>query len=144
MTMEQHKGHTLYWLLKSEPKCWSWHDQTTQQTTNWDGVRNYQATNAMKRMQLNDQAFFYHSVTDKCIMGIVRICKVYHPDPSDETGKFGMVDVCYDRPLPQPVALQIIKNDERLQHLALLRQSQLSVMPIDESSWKIICTLGGL
>ena len=133
-----------YWLLKSEPSCWSWQQQTTQRTTAWDGVRNYQAANAMKQMQLNDQAFFYHSVTDKCIMGIVHICKLYYPDPSDETARFGMVDVCYDRPLAQPVSLQMIKNDERLQHLPLLRQSRLSVMPIDELSWTIICDLGGL
>ena len=133
-----------YWLFKSEPHCWSWHDQVVKQTTSWDGVRNYQARNAMKEMHIGDQAFFYHSGIEKCIMGIVRVCKNYHPDPSDDTHSFGMVDVSYDQCLPQPVTLTAIKAEPRLQNLALLKQSRLSVMVIDEASWTVICNMGGL
>src|SRR3990167_803858 len=115
-----------YWLVKTEPGCWSWNDQI-KSTTSWDGVRNYQAANNMKAMKKGDLAFFYHSVSDKKIMGIVEVIQEYHPDPTDPTGRFGMVDVKAVRGLPQPVTLAQIKAHPLLQDLALIKQSRLSV-----------------
>jgi predicted RNA-binding protein with PUA-like domain len=133
-----------YWLIKTEPSSWSWNDQVKQKTTSWDGVRNYQAANNMKAMRLGDLAFFYHSVSEKSIVGIVEVIRTYHPDPTDLEGRFGMIEVKVVKALPQPVTLEMIKADSRLSHLALVKQSRLSVMPIDEVSWKILCKQGGL
>lgn len=133
-----------YWLLKTEPGAWSWQDQVKNKITAWDGVRNYQASNNMKAMNIGDLCFFYHSVSDKMIMGIVEVVKLYYPDPSDSKGRFGMVDVRYLVSLKNPVPLEYIKSDERLKDLALVRQSRLSVMPIDPQPWKIICEKGGI
>lgn len=133
-----------YWLVKSEPGAWSWDDQVKAGTTHWDGVRNYQAANNLKAMALGDHAFFYHSVNEKRIVGIVEVVKLYYPDPSDDSHRFGMVDLRAVRPLLTPVGLEIIKSDEKLAHLALVRQSRLSVMPIDPESWHHICHLGGI
>jgi predicted RNA-binding protein with PUA-like domain len=113
-------------------------------TAEWDGVRNHQASNNLKAMRVGDRAFFYHSVNEKRIVGIVEVVREYYPDPSDASGRFGMVDVKAVEPLPRPVALKDIKADLRLAELPLLRQSRLSVMPIDEASWRIICEKGGL
>jgi predicted RNA-binding protein with PUA-like domain len=132
-----------YWLMKTEPSCWSWDNQKASET-GWDGVRNYQASNNMKAMGLGDLAFFYHSVTEKRIMGIVQVSKLYHPDPTDPAGRFGMVSVKAFKDLPQPVTLEQIKAHPMLQDLALIRQSRLSVMPIQEDAWNIICQMGGL
>lgn len=131
-----------YWLIKTEPGTWSWDDQKSKKTTHWDGVRNYQASNNMKAMKLGDLCFFYHSVKERSIVGIVEVVKLYYPDHTDESGRFGMVDVHYVKPVPKAVTLDQIKADDRLNHLALVRQSRLSVMPIDEASWKIICKMG--
>lgn len=139
-----HLSAKSYWLIKTEPGAWSWDDQVTQQTTSWDGVRNYQASNNMKAMSLGDLCFFYHSIHEKRIVGIVEVIKLYHPDHSDPKGRFGMVDVKAVCPLVNPVTLEHIKSDDRLQHLALIRQSRLSVMPVDEKSWNTICQMGGL
>jgi predicted RNA-binding protein with PUA-like domain len=133
-----------YWLMKSEPGTWSWDDQVRDGTAEWDGVRNHQASNNLKAMRVGDRAFFYHSVNEKRIVGIVEVVREYYPDPSDASGRFGMVDVKAVEPLPRPVALKDIKADLRLAELPLLRQSRLSVMPIDEASWRIICEKGGL
>lgn len=133
-----------YWLVKSEPGAWSWDDQVRVGVEPWNGVRNYQAANNMKAMEVGDKAFFYHSVNEKRIVGIVEVAKTYYPDPTDATGRFGMVDFRAVKPLAQPVTLETIKADERLHHLALIRQSRLSVMPIDAPAWKILCTLGGI
>jgi len=133
-----------YWLVKSEPGTWSWDDQVRDKTTHWDGVRNYQASNNMKAMKIGDRAFFYHSVNEKRIVGIVEVVKEYYPDPSDKSGRFGMVDVKAVEPLPNPVTLADIKADERLAELGLVRQSRLSVRPVDAKSWKIICKMGGV
>ena len=122
-----------YWLVKSEPNAWS-----------WDGVRNYQASNNMKAMSIGDRAFFYHSVKEKRIVGIVEVVREYYPDHTDPKGRFGMVDFEAVEPVPNPVTLEDIKGDERLHELALLKQSRLSVVPIDEASWKIICDMGGV
>lgn len=131
-----------YWLLKSEPGAWSWDDQVREGVAEWDGVRNHQAANNLKAMRVGDRAFFYHSVNEKRIVGIVEVVKEYYPDPTDPSGRFGMVDVRAVKPLATPVGLAQIKAEPRLQHLALLRQSRLSVMPIDEESWRILCALG--
>lgn len=133
-----------FWLVKSEPGHWSWEDQVKNGTTFWDGVRNYQASNNLKAMALGDQAFFYHSVNEKRIVGIVEVVRLYYPDPSDASGRFGMVDLKAVEALPQPVTLEQIKSDPRLNHLALVRQSRLSVMPVDPQAWTLIRSLGGL
>ena len=133
-----------YWLMKSEPGSWSWDDQVKEGTAEWDGVRNYQAANNMKAMKKGDRVFFYHSVKEKQVVGIVEVVKEYYPDPTDASGRFGMVDVKAIEPLKTPVTLARIKGDERLAHLALVRQSRLSVLPIDAPSWRLICELGGV
>jgi len=133
-----------FWLIKTEPSSWSWDDQIKQKTTSWDGVRNYQAANNMKAMNIGDLAFFYHSVHEKRIVGIVEVIRTYHPDPTDPQGRFGMVEVKAVKAVPHPVTLEMIKADSRLSHLALVKQSRLSVMPIDDVSWKILCEMGGL
>ena len=133
-----------YWLVKSEPGTWSWEDQVRDKRTHWNGVRNYQAANNMKAMKLGDRCFFYHSVDEKRIVGVVEVVREYYPDPSDESGRFGMVDVAALAPLANPVSLGQIKDDPALNHLALVRQSRLSVLPVDAAAWKRICTLGGV
>lgn len=133
-----------YWLVKSEPNAWSWDDHVKVGVEPWDGVRNYQAANNMKAMEIGDKAFFYHSVKEKRIVGIVEVVKLYYPDPTDPKGRFGMVDFKAVEPVPNPVTLDDIKGDERLHELALLKQSRLSVVPIDAKSWKIICGMGGV
>ena len=129
-----------YWLLKSEPSSWSWQNQLDRGATGegWDGVRNYQASNNMKAMQIGDLAFFYHSVNEKQIVGIVEICALYHPDPTDASGRFGMVTVKAVKSVTKPVTLASIKADERLQDMALVRQARLSVTPVTEPQWRII------
>jgi predicted RNA-binding protein with PUA-like domain len=132
-----------YWLIKTEPSTWSWNDQVAKKTTSWDGVRNYQAANNLKAMQVGDSCFFYHSVHDRQIVGMVEVTRTYHPDPSDKTGRFGMVEVTALKALKKPVSLDAIKAEPRLAHLALVRQSRLSVMPIDEAAWNLILKMGG-
>jgi len=133
-----------YWLIKSEPGSWSWDDQVRVGVEPWDGVRNYQATNNMKAMEIGDRAFFYHSVKEKSIVGIVEVASDYYSDHTDPKGRFGMVDFKALKPVPKPVSLADIKADERLSELALMKQSRLSVVPIDAKSWKIICKMGGV
>ena len=133
-----------YWLMKSEPASWSWQDQLSVPEEPWNGVRNYQAANNMKAMELGDRAFFYHSVKEKAVVGIVEISKLYHPDPSDQSGRFGMVSVKAVESLSQPVTLEMIKQHESLSGMALLRQSRLSVSPVTEEEWSVICKMGGL
>ena len=133
-----------YWLIKSEPFKWSWDQQVEKGTEHWDGVRNYQASNNMKAMQNGDRCFFYHSVKEKSIVGIVEVIREYYPDHTDESGRFGMVDVKAVETMPSPVSLAQIKAEEKLGNLALLRQSRLSVVPIDPASWELICEMGGL
>ena len=129
-----------YWLMKSEPSTWSWQNQLNrgQHGEGWDGVRNYQASNNMKSMAIGDLAFFYHSVNEKQIVGIVEVCVLYHPDPTDASGRFGMVTVKAVKSLNKPVTLADIKADERLQDMALVRQSRLSVTPVSAAHWSII------
>ncbi|MBE9558240.1 MAG: EVE domain-containing protein [Proteobacteria bacterium] len=131
-----------YWLMKSEPGAWSWDDQVRDGTAEWDGVRNYQASNNMKAMRIGDRAFFYHSVNEKRIVGIVEVAKEYYPDPTDASGRFGMVDVKALMPMNKPVSLADIKGEPKLEELSLIRQSRLSVMPIDDEAWALICRMG--
>ena len=129
-----------YWLMKSEPTVWSWQNQLDrgEQGEGWDGVRNYQASNNMKSMDVGDLAFFYHSLNEKQIVGIVTVCALYHPDPTDASGRFGMVTVKAVKSLSTPVTLADIKADERLWDMALVRQSRLSVTPVAAKQWAII------
>ena len=131
-----------YWLVKSEPGTWSWEDQVRDGTTFWDGVRNYQASNNLKAMKKGDLCFFYHSVNEKRIVGIVKVVKEYYPDPSDASGRFGMVDVKAVKPVKRPVTLAEIKGEPRLEEMALIRQSRLSVMPVSEEQWNLILAMG--
>lgn len=133
-----------HWLVKSEPSTWSWNDQLKAGKTHWDGVRNYQAANNLRAMKLGERCFFYHSVDEKQIVGIVEVVREAYPDPKDPTGKFVMVDLKAIMPLKQPVSLNQIKTDSKLNHLALVKQSRLSVTPIDAPAWKLICKLGGV
>ena len=133
-----------YWLIKSEPNTWSWDDQIKEKITMWDGVRNYQARNNLMSMKVNDLCFFYHSVNEKKIVGIVSITKEHYTDPTDKTKKFVAVDVKTKKTLKNPITLKQIKKEKKLSHLALVKQSRLSVMPIDKISWDLICKLGGI
>jgi predicted RNA-binding protein with PUA-like domain len=126
-----------YWLFKSEPSTWSWDDQLGEgeSGTGWDGVRNYQASNNMNAMKIGDLGFFYHSVNEKRIVGIVEVCGLYHSDDTDPTGRFGMVDVRAITTVNRPVTLAEIKENPNLSDIALVRQSRLSVSPISHEHW---------
>ena len=127
-----------YWLLKSEPDAWSWDNQVKEGASMWDGVRNYQARNNLKEMKKNDLCFFYHSVTEKSIVGIVKVVKEYYPDPTDKTDRFVVVDVKATKKLKNPVSLDQIKENNKLKNIALVKQSRLSVMPLKKDEWDII------
>ena len=133
-----------YWLVKSEPSVWSFNDQkkSGSKGTVWDGVRNHQAANYLKQMKSGDLCFFYHSNEDKKIIGIVKIIKPAFIDPADKEKKFVAVKVAYYKDLIEPVSLADIKENKEISHLPLIKQSRLSVMPIDSKSWKIICKMG--
>ncbi len=135
-----------YWLFKSEPGAWSWDDQVKRgkKGEHWDGVRNYQASNNMKAMKKGDKGFFYHSVDEKRIVGVVEVIKEYYPDHTDEKGRFGMVDVRAVEAMPEPVTLAQIKAEPDLADFALVRQSRLSVVPVTDDQWALICKMGGL
>ena len=133
-----------YWLIKSEPNTWSWDDQIKENITMWDGVRNYQARNNLMSMKVNDLCFFYHSVNEKKIVGIVSVSKEHYIDPTDKTKKFVAVDVKTKKSLKNPITLKQIKKEKKLSHLALVKQGRLSVMPIDKISWRLICKLGSI
>lgn len=133
-----------YWLMKSELSAYSWQQMVKDKKTGWSGVRNYQAANNMKVMKIGDSAFFYHSNEGKEIVGIVKITKLYHSDPTDGRGKFGMVEVTAEKPLEKAVTLAGIKAHPVLKAMALVRQSRLSVSPVTAEEWKIICNLGGV
>ena len=130
-----------YWLLKSEPNLWSIDQQKKagKSGATWDGVRNFQAANNMKKMKIGDMGFFYHSVTEKRIVGIVDVIEEYKPDPTDLSKRFGMVKVRALQTLNYPVTLSDIKKNIKLSDLALIKQSRLSVVPLTSDHWKIIC-----
>ena len=130
-----------YWLFKSEPGAWSWDDQVAKGDVGegWNGVRNYQAANNMKAMVVGDRGFFYHSVDEKRIVGIVEVIETYHPDPTDESGRFGMVTIKAIKPVNKPVTLADVKAEPRLEGFALIRQSRLSVVPVTDDQWELLC-----
>ena len=127
-----------YWLLKSEPNTWSWDNQVKEGASMWDGVRNYQARNNLKEMKKNDLCFFYHSVTERSIIGIVKVVEEHYPDPTDKTERFVVVDVKATKKLKNPVSLDQIKENNKLKDIALVKQSRLSVMPLKKTEWDII------
>jgi len=127
-----------YWLLKSEPSTWSWEDQVKAGVEMWDGVRNYQARNNLMSMKKKDLCFFYHSVSEKLIIGIVEVVKEHYPDPTDKTGRFVVTDVKAKKKLKKTVSLEEIKNTPKLSSIALIKQSRLSVMPLTKDEWDII------
>ena len=135
-----------YWLLKSEPNLWSINQQKNVglKGSNWDGVRNYQAANYLKKMKIGDLCFFYHSNIGKKIVGIVKVTKKAFIDPTDKSKKFVAVRIKFKEKMKFPVSLEDIKNNKKLKNLKLLRQSRLSVMPIDSKCWKIILKMGSI
>ena len=127
-----------YWLLKSEPSTWSWEDQVKAGVEMWDGVRNYQARNNLMKMKKKDLCFFYHSVSEKLIVGIVEVVKEHYPDPTDKTGRFVVTDMKTKRKLKRAVSLEEIKSTPKLSNMALIKQSRLSVMPLTKNEWDTI------
>jgi predicted RNA-binding protein with PUA-like domain len=140
------KGHRLmaFWLFKSEPDVFGWPDQVAlgDKGGEWHGIRNYQARNNMRLMQLGDLGFFYHSSVGKAIVGIVEVTGLSHPDSTTEDARWDCVDVRAVRPLTVPVTLDQIKTDPRLSDMVLVRNSRLSVQPVQPQEWQIICDLG--
>lgn len=133
-----------YWLVKTEPGTWSWDDQVKAGSTHWDGVRNHQAANNLRAMAPGDRCFFYHSVSEKQIVGIVEVTKTAYPDPGDPSGKFVMVDMRTVAPLRNPVSLAQIKAEPALADMVLVKNSRLSVQPVTAAEWAHICRLGGV
>lgn len=133
-----------YWLMKSEPDVYPWAKLVEDKRGSWDGVRNYQAANHLRAMEKDDEALFYHSNRGLEIVGIMKIVKTAYPDPTDASGKFVMVDVVPLRPLPRPVTLTMIKADPVLSHMAMVRQSRLSVSPVTPPEWRRVLALAGL
>ncbi|MEM6663913.1 MAG: EVE domain-containing protein [Pseudomonadota bacterium] len=134
-----------YWLFKSEPNTWSWEDQVAKGEAGeeWDGVRNYQARNNMRLMKLGDLGFFYHSVNEKRIVGIVEVCAESHQDSTTEDERWDCVDIKAVAAVPNPVTLAEIKEEPKLADLALVKQSRLSVVPVSAPEWKLLCKMGG-
>ncbi|MCC1491204.1 EVE domain-containing protein [Cognatishimia sp. F0-27] len=135
-----------YWLFKSEPSTWSWTDQQAKGEAGeeWDGVRNYQARNFMREMALGDRGFFYHSQKEKAIVGTVEVIAEAHPDSTTDDARWDCVDIKALDTAPNPVTLDAIKADERLSDMALIRNSRLSVQPVTEAEWRIVCEMAGL
>ena len=135
-----------HWLLKTEPESFSWEMQKKRGAKGepWSGVRNYAAAKHMKAMKKGDLGFFYHTGDEKQIVGIVEVIAEYKPDPTDETGKFGLVDVKAVKDVPKPVTLAQVKADPKLKDMVLAREPRLSVQPVTPEQWKHICKLGGL
>ena len=136
----------VHWLIKSEPSSWSWDDQVKAgaKGTEWSGVRNHLAKQHLMAMKKGERAFFYHSVDEKSIVGIVEIIGEFRPDPTDKTGKFGLVDVKAVRALPHPVTLEMCKAEKKLAGMVLLNNSRLSVQPVSAAEWALICRMGGV
>lgn len=144
--MEQGYRLMAYWLFKSEPSTWSWDDQVAKgdDGEEWDGVRNYQARNFMREMKIGDLGFFYHSQKDKAIVGVVEVIAEAHPDSTTEDDRWECVDIKAVRPVQTPITLEMVKQDERLAEMALLRNSRLSVQPVRSEEWSILCDLAGI
>ncbi|MDP2494500.1 EVE domain-containing protein [Shimia thalassica] len=135
-----------FWLFKSEPNTWSWQHQIDKGDAGeeWDGVRNYQARNSMREMAVGDRGFFYHSLKEKSVVGIVEVIAEAHPDSTTDDARWECVDIKAVETVPTPVTLEAIKADPRLSEMVLVKNSRLSVQPVTETEWKIICELGGL
>lgn len=133
-----------HWLMKTEPDDYDWDRLVADGGTEWSGVRNFQAAANMRAMKEGDPAFFYRSVVDPAIVGIMRIAKEWYPDPADATGKFVLVGVRAERKLAEPVTLKVVKADPRLAEMKLVRQGRLSVSPVSDEHWRIICQMGGV
>ncbi len=135
-----------YWLFKSEPSTWSWDDQLAQGDAGeeWNGVRNYQARNFMREMAVGDRGFFYHSQTEKAVVGIVEVIAPSHPDSTTDDPRWDCVDIKAVETLPTPVTLDDIKAREDLAGMVLVKNSRLSVQPVTDAEWAIICRMGGL
>jgi predicted RNA-binding protein with PUA-like domain len=135
-----------YWLFKTEPETFSWEMQKKRGAKGepWSGVRNFAAAKHMKAMKKGDLGFFYHTGEEKQIVGIVEVIAEYKPDPTDETGKFGLVDVKAVKDVPKPITLATVKSDAKLKDMVLAREPRLSVQPVTDSEWKHISKLGGV
>ena len=131
-----------YWLVKSEPETYGWGDLVKDGRTTWDGVRNFQARNNLQQMQPGDLVLFYHSVSEKAVVGIAKVDKAAYPDPSADDPKWVAVDLVPFRDFKEPVTLEQIKKDKRLENIALLRQSRLSVMPLTGEEFDVLLALG--
>jgi len=133
-----------HWLLKSEPDDWPWKDQVAKgrEGAEWNGIRNYSAQNHLRVMKKGEQAFFYHTGKERAVVGIVKVIAEAHPDSTDPA--WVAIDVAAVKPLPTPVGLDRIKADRRLAGMTLVRISRLSVQPVSDAEWKIICAMGGL
>jgi predicted RNA-binding protein with PUA-like domain len=132
-----------HWLLKSEPSSYSWERLVADGCTHWDGVRNPQALNNLRAMTLGDRAFFYHSNEGKEIVGVAEVVRTFYPDPADKSGKLGMVDIKPVMPAAVPVGLKAMRANPELSD-SLLKQSRLSVCPITEKEWSVLCKMTGI
>jgi predicted RNA-binding protein with PUA-like domain len=135
-----------YWLFKSEPSTWSWDQQVARGGAGeqWDGVRNYQARNFMREMALGDLGFFYHSQSEKAVVGIVEVIATAHPDSTTDDERWECVDIKAVEPLARPVTLDQIKAREELADMVLVKNSRLSVQPVTEAEWRVVRAMGGL
>ena len=131
-----------YWLMKSEPGAYSWDDLVKDKRTHWDGVRNFQARNNLKAMKEGDLALYYHSVNEKCVVGIARIVKEYYQDPTTDDERWVVVDIIPEKKLKNPVTLAQIKSDGRLDNMVLVRSSRLSVQPVRKEEFDIVIAMG--
>jgi predicted RNA-binding protein with PUA-like domain len=133
-----------YWLFKSEPNTWGWDDQLAKGDAGeeWDGVRNYQARNFMRDMKLGDLGFFYHSMKEKSVVGIVKVIAEAHPDSTTDDPRWECVDIQAVRPFVKPVTLDQIKGEEQLADMILVRNSRLSVQPVTDAEWQLVCAMG--
>ena len=135
-----------YWLFKSEPSTWSWADQVAkgEDGEEWDGVRNYQARNMMREMKIGDRGFFYHSQKEKSVVGVVEVIAEAHPDSTTDDPRWDCVDIKAICPVKTPVSLEMIKADPRLSDMVLVKSSRLSVQPVTEVEWRIVCDMAGV
>ncbi|MEM9476863.1 MAG: EVE domain-containing protein [Pseudomonadota bacterium] len=133
-----------YWLFKSEPSTWSWDQQVAKGDVGeeWDGVRNYQARNMMRSMSVGDRGFFYHSQSEKAVVGIVEVIAESHPDSTTDDDRWECVDIKAIAPMPTPVTLEMCKGEPRLAQMVLVNNTRLSVQPVTEDEWRIICDMG--
>jgi predicted RNA-binding protein with PUA-like domain len=133
-----------HWLLKSEPSAYSWAQLVADGRTNWNGVRNAQALNNLRAMKPGERVFVYHSNEGKDIVGVAEVVKGFYADPADKSGKLGMVDIAPVRPVAKPVTLAAMKGNPELAGMSLLRQSRLSVCPVTDREWAVVCQMAGI